>query len=58
MSRAFGARTRWILISRDDVKHGLKELASLDLVTESGKKGIDVSWIFYKDCGHGAQLTV
>jgi hypothetical protein len=40
------------------VKHGLKELASLDLVTDSGKKGIDVSWISHKHCGHGAQLIV
>jgi hypothetical protein len=27
----------------DDKKHGLKELASLDLVTEGGQRGIDVS---------------
>lgn len=27
----------------DDKKHGLKELASLDLVTEHGNRGVDVS---------------
>lgn len=41
MSRGYQVKTR--LTSSDDQRHGLKELASLDLVTEGGKRGIDVS---------------
>ena len=33
----------WPLIGSEDKRHGLKELAALDLVIEGQKKGISVS---------------